>query len=187
MLQASAIGIYGNRGAEILTEAAKAGTGFLAEVGQQWEAAIALPRTTKLAILRIGVVLGAGGGFLEKVVPLFKLFAGGHLGSGRQYISWIHLDDVIGAMLFLLKKQQGGIYNLTAPQPITARELFRELGQTLKRPSWLHAPGFALKLLYGEMAGEVLLGGQKVLPVALQQAGYKFRYPEIQTALKSLL
>ncbi|MCS6985202.1 MAG: TIGR01777 family oxidoreductase [Leptospiraceae bacterium] len=188
VLQASAIGYYGNRGDEILDENSPPGTGFLAELAQDWEkAAQPIAEHCPLAILRFGIVLGKNGGFMTRVAPLFRLFLGGHLGSGKQFLSWIHLKDVLGIVRFLIDKRQGGTYNVTSPQPLAAKEFFRELGKAIHRPSWLHAPEFVLHLLYGEMAKEVLLSGQRVLPLALQQKGYSFRFPILPLAIHSLL
>lgn len=187
LLQASGIGFYGSQGDTWLDESAAAGTGFLAEVARSWEAASADAPVKRRIVLRIGVVLGHGG-FLPRVKIPFRFFVGGHLGSGRQWFSWIHLTDLISAMIFLMQPDQpAGIYNLSSPNPVTARNFYQTLGQTLHRPSWLHVPEFTLKLLLREMAEELLLPSQRAIPPRLLAAGFKFQFPEISDALHDLV
>jgi uncharacterized protein (TIGR01777 family) len=137
--------------------------------------------------MRIGIVLGHGGGALEKMLPPFRMGLGGPIGSGRQWLSWIHLDDVVGAAMFLLERSDlTGAFNFTAPHPVTMHEFARTLAKVLGRPALVRVPGFALRLALGEMADSVLQGS-RVLPRRLLQAGYTFRYPELETALKEVL
>lgn len=188
-LSGSATGYYGLRGDEPLTEAAGPGNDFLSQVCVAWEAAAA-PATklgVRTVLLRIGLVLGTGGGALPQILLPFKFFAGGPLGHGRQWWSWIHLDDVTGLIHFALDNRQvEGPLNLTAPNPVTNREFARLVGQVLGRPSWLPAPAPVLRLALGEMADALLLGGQRVLPAKAQTLGYKFQFPELLPVLKDL-
>jgi uncharacterized protein (TIGR01777 family) len=190
VIQASGIGYYGNSGDTVLDETSSAGTGFLADVAMQWErstdpvAALGVRRV----IIRTGVVLGRGGGFLSRVLLPFKLFMGGYMGSGRQWFSWIHMEDEVSAICFLLEQDAArGAFNLSAPQPLTAKDFFSEVGRTLNRPSWLPVPGFALRLALGEMAEELILSGQRALPKRLLTAGYAFHYPLARDALQNIL
>jgi len=190
VIQASAIGFYGDRGDEKLDEASEMGEGFLADVVERWEAAIAPVQDlgVRLVTLRLGVVLGRGGGMLAKVVTPFRLFVGGHLGSGRQWMSWVHLDDVAGAIGFCLDNEScEGVYNLTAPEAVRAQEFFATVGQAMRRPSWLHVPGIILRILLGDMAREMLLAGQRVAPKRLVEGGYNFKYAQLAGALEDIL
>lgn len=189
VVQGSAVGFYGPRdGGEALDERSGSGTGFLAEVCREWEASSApvedlgVPR----AVVRTGVVLGPGGA-LARMLPPFRFFLGGPVGSGRQVLSWVHLADEVGAIRYLIEHRLGGTYNLTAPEPATSREFARTLGRVLGRPALLPAPGFALRLLFGRMADEALLAGQRALPRALLEAGYAFRFPGLEPALREAL
>ena len=190
LIQASAIGYYGNRKNELLTEASDSGKGFLADLAKQWETCVEPIRQQgiRCATIRTGIVLGRGGGFLERVVLPFKLGLGGHLGNGKQWVSWIHLADEVSAIRFLIEQENlEGVFNLTAPNPLLARDFFKILGRVLKRPSWLHPPAFMLRLMMGELASELLLSGQRVLPDRLTCSGYKFKYPDAYSALQSIL
>ena len=190
VIQASGIGYYGDSGDEILEESSLPGSGFLSDVAGKWE-----PSTKKVesagvrhVIIRTGVVLGADGGFLSRVILPFRLFVGGRLGSGHQWIPWIHLDDEVGAIVFLLEEEKlQGVFNLTAPHPLTSKDFFGLLGKVLRRPSWLPVPGFALRLLLGEMAKELILSGQRALPKRLLDSGYEFKYPDAESALRQVL
>lgn len=189
-IQMSAIGYYGWGGDNLLDENSPAGKGFLAELTQQWEAAASEINKlgVKLMIARTGLVVGKGGGLLSKITPPFRFYLGGHFGKGDQWMSWIHLDDVVNAIQFLLKsKPSYTVYNLTSPQAEKARDFFRALGRELHRPSWLHLPEFLLKVALGEMAKETILISQKVYPAHLIKAGFEFRYPELTQALASLV
>ncbi|HXG41791.1 MAG TPA: TIGR01777 family oxidoreductase [Dehalococcoidia bacterium] len=189
-LSASATGYYGDRGDEPLDEGAAPGRGFLAELCQAWEQAsqAAASAGTRVVNPRIGVVLTARGGALARLLPLFRLGLGGSLGSGRQYMSWVDLEDLVEALLFLLSQEEmTGAVNVTSPNPITNAEFTRTLARVLGRPAFLRVPAFALRLLLGEMAQEALLSGQRVLPARLQAAGFRFRYPELEASLRHAL
>lgn len=191
-LSASAIGYYGPRGDEILSEASPSGTGFLAELCRDWEAAAlqAEGLGIRVTITRLGVVLGENGGALAMMLPVFRLGLGGPLGSGRQWMSWIHRDDVVSLLVQFLEKRQEmiveGPVNLTAPNPVTNREFSRILGHIVRRPAFLPMPGFILRLLLGQMAEELLLTGQRVLPERAQRLGLHFHFPELQAALAAI-
>lgn len=184
----SAVGIYGSRGDEILTESSTFGNDYLAEVCQEWEkqAATAESLGIRVARIRTGVVLGKSGGALEKMLPPFKAFVGGRIGSGKQWMSWVHLDDLVGIIYHALTNPMNGAFNGTAPSPVSNAEFTSELASALGRPALFPVPGFALKVMFGEMA-EMLLGGQRVLPRATEAAGYRFQYPELGPALRNIL
>jgi uncharacterized protein (TIGR01777 family) len=190
VIQASGIGYYGDRGDELLEESSLAGSGFLVEVAKRWEESTKKVESVgvRQVIIRTGVVLGADGGFLSRVLLPFRLFVGGHLGSGHQWIPWIHLDDEVGAIMFLMEKENlQGVFNLTAPNPLTSKDFFRLLGRVMRRPSWLPVPGFALRLLLGEMAKELILSGQRAVPKRLLDSGYEFKYADAESALREIL
>jgi len=189
LLQGSAVGYYGACGDEEVTEDHPPGDNFLAAVSLEWEAASAKVEAlgVRRAVLRTGIVLAREGGALPKMALPFRLFAGGPLGDGRQWVPWLHLADQVGALRFLLDCADArGPFNLSAPQPVRNRELSRALGRTLSRPSFLPAPRFALHLVLGEMAA-ILLDGQRAVPRALLKLGYRFRFPEVEPALRDLL
>jgi len=186
---ASAIGIYGSRGDEILDERSGRGDGFLAEVCVALEQAAdrAAALGMRIVKLRIGIVLGLGGGALARMLPAFRVGVAGRLGSGRQWMSWIHVDDLVGLIEFaLIHDGVAGPVNATAPNPVTNAQFTAELARTLHRPAFVPVPAFALKLMFGEMAS-VLVDGQRVLPRAALEAGFSFEYPEIGPALRNLL
>jgi hypothetical protein len=188
LLNGSAIGYYGPHGDETLTEETRPGDDFLSRVCIDWEEEAKKAESDGLRVIRLrtGVVLGKGGGALAKMVPPFKLFAGGPLGSGKQWMSWIHIEDEVGLIQFLLENHDAhGAFNATAPNPVTMKEFCKTLGTVLNRPSWAPMPAFALRLLLGEMA-EMLLTGQRVLPEKAQKMGYAFKYPNLLNALHSL-
>ena len=188
LVSTSAVGYYGFHGDEELGEADGPGDDFLARLCVEWEAEALRAREggARVVIGRFGIVLGPGGGVLGNMVPLFRAFLGGPLGSGRQWFSWIHIEDLFGALVHLARTpQSAGAYNLTAPEPVTNRQLARELGRVLHRPSLLPAPGFAVRLALGEF-GDVLLKGQRVLPRRLQAEGFAFLHPGLEAALRSL-
>ncbi len=190
LLCASAIGYYGDRGEETLDEQSSQGAGFLADLTAAWEAAAEPARRAGIRIvhLRLGVVLGRERGALARLLPLFRLGLGGPVGGGRQYMSWIHRDDAIGAMLHLLElPNAAGPYNLTAPQPATNKEFARALGRALRRPAVLPVPGFALRAVFGEMASETLLASARALPQRLMDSGFAFRFPDLDAALRNLV
>jgi uncharacterized protein (TIGR01777 family) len=167
IIQPSGIGYYGSRGDELLSETATAGSGFLAEIARNWEACIdaVAEKQVRLIKLRIGLVLGEKGGFLSLAKLPFYFFVGGHPGSGKQWLSWIHLEDLVNVMIYLIEnKNFAGIFNLSAPHPALARDFFKTVGAAIHRPSWMPIPEFALRLLMGEMAQELLLSSQRVHP-----------------------
>jgi hypothetical protein len=188
LVSQSATGYYGPRDDQPLTEDAPAGDDFLAQVVVAWERE-AFQAGTELRVVttRTGVVLSPAGGALAKMLPFFRLGIGGPVAGGRQYVPWIHLDDVVGAMLFCLDTPQAaGPVNLTAPNPVTNAELSRTLGRVLSRPAVLPVPALALKVLYGEMA-QIVTTGQRVLPARLEQLRYAFRHPDLEAALRDVL
>jgi hypothetical protein len=187
-LSASAVGYYGSRGDEIVTEASPPGSDFLSALCAEWEeeAVKAEAHGVRVVRIRTGIVLGKGQGALKKMVPPFKMFMGGPLGSGKQWMPWIHIEDEIGLLLFLMENEHArGAFNATAPNPVTMEEFARALGDVLKRPSWVSVPPSALALIAGEMA-DMLLTGQRAVPEAATKLGYRFKYPMIDEALKSL-
>jgi uncharacterized protein len=190
LISASAIGFYGNRGEEVLNEQSASGDDFLAEVCREWELATrpAAERGIRVANLRFGVILSTEGGALAKMLTPFKLGVGGKVGDGRQYMSWVTLDDAVGAIYHaLLKEDLRGPINVVAPRPVTNLEFTKTLGRVLSRPTVLPAPAFALRLAFGEMADALLLSSMRVEPLRLKESGYTFKYPELEGALKSLL
>jgi uncharacterized protein (TIGR01777 family) len=189
-LSGSAIGIYGARNDEQLTEVSTHGTGFLAEVCEQWEAAAkpAVDAGIRTVYLRTGIVLSPKGGALKKLLPLFKLGVGGKFGNGKQWQSWISIDDEIGAIEHLLTANVSGAVNLTAPNPVTNAEFTKVLASVLKRPAIVPVPTFAPKIvLGGELADALLFTGQRVIPAALNASGYMFKHTTLESAFRSLL
>lgn len=189
LINASAVGYYGPRGDEIITEEAAPGTDFLSQLCCNWEgeARQAEQLGMRVVLLRTGIVLGAGGGALAKMVPPFKWFTGGPLGSGKQWMSWIHLHDQVRLILYLMENPQAaGPVNATAPNPERNKDFSRALGKVLHRPSWLPVPGFLLRIGLGEMA-DMLLTGQRVIPAVAQKLGFEFRYPTLPEALKACM
>jgi hypothetical protein len=190
LVSASATGIYGNRHDEEVDELAPSGNGFLAEVCREWEAAVEPAHDADIRVvkLRIGPVLSTKGGALAKMLPPFKMGVGGVIASGRQYFSWITLDDLVSAILFALDNESlKGPVNAVTPHPVTNREFTKTLGRVLGRPTIFPMPAFAARLAFGEMADEMLIGGVKVSPHELIQAGFPFAYPELEPALRHLL
>jgi uncharacterized protein (TIGR01777 family) len=186
---ASAVGYYGDRGDEELTERSPAGSGFLADVVRQWEAAAEPARAAGIRVvsLRFGVVLSPDGGALRRMLPPFRLGVGGRIGGGDQYMSWVAIDDVVGAVQHALETEQlSGPVNATAPEPVTNSEFTKTIGRVLGRPTLMRVPGPALRLALGEFSSEVL-NGQRVLPARLMESGYRFRYPQLEGALRNLL
>ena len=189
LVSTSAVGYYGDRGDELLTEASPRGEGFLADVSRDWEAEAfsAENQGARVVVARFGIVLGKNGGALKQMLPAFRFGLGGPLGDGRQWFPWIHMDDLLSAILFALTENalQGPI-NLTAPNPVQNRTFVKALGRVLRRPALIPVPGCVLKTLMGEL-GEVLLSSQRVLPVKLLDSGFRFEYPDIGPALKQLV
>ena len=187
---ASAIGFYGERGAKAVDETAEAGSGFLADVCRQWEAACQDARDAGIRVvnLRIGVVLSPDGGALGKMLTPFKMGVGGRVGDGKQYWSWIALDDVVGAIDHALKTESlAGPVNAVSPQAVTNAMFTHVLGKVLRRPTMFPMPSFAARLALGQMAEELLLASTRVRPTALQRSGYIFQYPDLEGALRQLL
>lgn len=189
-ISASAIGIYGNRSDEILTEESSFGDDFLAKVCVEWEKASSVLKEKNIRVVyaRFGIVLSKHGGALEKMLTPVKFGVGGKLGSGRQFMGWVSIDDTINAINFLLTNETlSDAFNLTAPNPVTNEEFTKTLGKILSRPTFFTAPEFALKLAFGEMAEVALLASQRVTPEKLQRVGFQFKYPILEAALTKLL
>jgi hypothetical protein len=188
LIQSSAVGYYGTHGDQDITEDAPLGSDFLADVSQEWEAATAEVEKmgVRRVIIRTGIVLSTKGGVLPLMALPFRLFAGGPIGSGKQQIPWIHIDDQIGAIRFLMENAAArGAYNLSAPNPLSNAEFGKAIGRALGRPSFFPTPGIAFKLAFGELA-MLLLEGQRAVPRRLQEAGYAFQYADADAALKDL-
>ena len=188
LVSGSAIGYYGTSETAVFEETSPSGSDFLAEVCQKWEAEAAKVKELglRLVIIRIGIVL-ANGGALAKMIEPFKLFAGGPIGSGKQWFSWIHRDDLVNLIAETISNEQmSGVYNATAPNPVKMQQLCQNLGEVMNRPSWLNVPAFALELLLGDGA-IVVLEGQQVLPKRAQELGFKYQYPELKPALQEII
>lgn len=187
LISSSAVGFYGSSLTASLNETSPSGDDFLAEICREWEAAAQEAKDTRVVLLRTGIVLAEDGGALGRMLPVFQIFAGGPLGSGQQWVSWIHRDDVVGLIIEALNNAGfEGVYNATAPNPVRMGDLCSAIGQILERPSWLLVPEFALQTLLGEGA-MLVVDGQRVLPVKTEEAGYKFKYATVEDALKNIL
>lgn len=189
-ISASATGFYGDTGSETITETSAAGTGFLPEVCVEWEASTqpAEEAGIRTVHLRTGIVMSKKGGALKKMLPPFLLGGGGILGTGKQYMSWITLADMVGAIRFAMENDSlSGPVNLTAPNPVDNKEFTKILGRVIKRPTIAPLPGFAAKLIFGEMADAILLSGTKVLPTKLTEAGYSFTHATLEPALQDVM
>jgi len=190
LIQASAIGFYGARNDEELDESSSTGRGFLAGMVREWEESTAAASSfgVRRVVIRSGLVLDGDGGVLPRFLRQFKLLVGGPLGSGKQWMSWIHRRDEVAAIRFLLEREDlAGVFNLTAPGPLTMKGFARTLGGVIRRPAWLPVPAFLLRLLFGQMAEETILSGQRVLPQALLKAGFRFSYPDLEGSLLEIL
>lgn len=190
LVNQSAIGFYGDRGEAMVDESAEPGEGYDSEVVREWEATAREAEGTgvRLVIIRTGHVLDPSGGLLGELLTPFKLGVGGPIAGGDQYMSWVHIDDEIGILLWALDDERvSGVVNSTAPNPVTNREFARAIGRALHRPAAMPVPGFVLDLKFGSEFGKVLRGGQRVMPRRALDLGYEFQYPEIDGALKSLL
>jgi uncharacterized protein (TIGR01777 family) len=188
LLSTSAVGLYGSQGDDLLTEETAAGSDFLAALSSDWEdeAQQAEKKGARVALMRFGVVLAAGGGALGKMVPAFRMFAGGPVGNGRHWFPWIHMSDLIGAIEFLISRQDlAGPFNFVAPGQIRNVDFAQSLGKSLGRPAVMPAPAFMLRLLLGEM-GNTLLSSQRAVPDRLTRAGFDFRFPDAAQALANL-
>lgn len=189
LINTSAVGYYGTSETQVFDETSASGDDFLAEVCRQWESAAlqAKDHGTRTVILRFGIVLAKEGGALQKMLLAFNTFIGGPLGTGKQWVSWVHRDDVVSLIeTALTNNQWDGIYNATAPNPVTMADLANALGSVISRPSWLPVPGFVLELLLSDGA-KVVLEGQKVLPKRTQEQGFSFKFPTVKEALIDLL
>jgi uncharacterized protein len=189
LVSASGAGYYGNRGDEVLTEEAPAGDDFLARLAADWEreAHAAAAKGARVVVVRLGVVLGKGGGAMAQMIPAFKFGLGGPIGSGRQWLPWIHLEDLSAAMLFLIDHPEiSGPVNLCAPEPVTNRDFAGALGRALNRPAFMPAPAFMVRMALGEFAA-VLLGSQRAVSQKLLQHGFGFRHPDIQSAVDAIV
>ncbi len=187
MICASGTGIYGNRGDEILTEDSSAGTGFIADVCREWEAAAAPAAAVGIRVIhmRLGIALARGGGALTKMLTPFRLGLGGAIGNGRQFMGWIAIEDVVGAVMHLIDKSQlAGPVNFVAPQAVTNREFSKTLGSVLHRPAILPLPAMAARLVFGEMAQELLLASERAEPRRLLTDGFVFQYQQLRGALE---
>jgi uncharacterized protein len=185
IIQSSATGYYGDQGDIKLDENSAQGNLFISKVAQQWEDSTKSAQNNQVRhiIIRSGIVIGEGGGMLDKVSPLFKMFIGGHPGNGEQWMSWIHLNDEIAAIIHLLEKEDAsGVFNLTAPNPIKAKDFFKDYGRAINRPSWIPAPEIGLKMLFGQMADELLLASQRIYPTKLVESGFQFQFPDTKKA-----
>ncbi len=188
LCSASAVGYYGDRGDDILTEAESVGDGFLAHIGHDWEneALKARDKGVRVATLRFGIVLGKNGGAMAKMIPAFKSFVGGPLGDGKQWFPWIHLNDLIAAVLFIIDHPDlEGPFNFCAPQPVRNRELAETMGRVLKRPSVMPAPAFMIRLMLGEV-GSAVLESQRAIPDRLAKNGFTFKYPDLESAVREI-
>ena len=190
VVQASAIGFYGSRGDDELDESSSRGRGFLADVTKLWEESTIEVETlgVRRVIVRTALVLAREAELIRRISLPFKLFVGGPQGSGRQWMSWIHLQDEAGAIAFLLGREDlSGIFNLAAPEPVRNSDFYRELGRVMRRPSILRTPSFLLRAALGEMADELLLTSQRVMPKRLLEHGFSFLYPDLSSALKEII
>jgi uncharacterized protein (TIGR01777 family) len=186
VVQASAVGYYGSKGDEILDEKSLKGSGFLSDVVQAWENSTkdVEAHGARRLIIRSGIVLGKGSKILSLLKIPFKLFVGGYAGSGKQWISWIHLEDEIRIIRFLIDNPQiSGKVNLVSPEPVKMKEFAQGIGKIIKRPSWTKAPAFLMRLFLGDMAKETVLASQKIFPKKLLEAGYQFKFPNLEPAL----
>lgn len=190
LIQASGVGYYGDRGDELLDEDSTNGSGFLADVARRWEQSVREVETlgVRLTTIRLGVVLGPNGGVMSRLIPPFRFFVGGHPGSGRQWLPWVHIRDVIGVIRFLIESADcEGPFNLTVPEPIRSKDFYNLLGRAMRRPAVFPMPAFALKLALGEMATELLLPSTKAVPKKLLKAGYEFKFTDSAAAFKDIL
>lgn len=190
VIQASAAGYYGMTLKDtVFDETGPMGSGYLATVTRRWEdSSLPIEKAgIRRVVIRTGLVLARHGGALKKLTLPYQFFAGGHVGTGWQYMSWIHMKDQVNAIIYLMENSNlAGVFNLTAPNPVTSREFSRALGRVMRRPAWLPVPSFAVKFLFGEMGEEALLLGQRVVPKRLAEEGFTFRFPDIHSALKDL-
>ncbi len=189
LISTSAVGYYGDRGDEILSEDASAGDDFLATLGKDWEKAACQAKDKGIRVVtpRFGIILGKDGGAMAKMLPAFRWFVGGPLGDGMQWFPWVHMDDVVSAIIHAVEqKDLEGPVNLCSPTPVRNRDLAKALGSVLGRPSFMPAPGFMIRLVMGELGG-VLLSSQRALPQRLLSSGFRFQYPDLNAALRQII
>ncbi|KAK8950818.1 hypothetical protein KSP39_PZI004449 [Platanthera zijinensis] len=188
LISATAIGYYGTSETQVFDETSSSGNDYLAEVCREWETkALEVDKDVRFVLIRIGIVLGKDGGALAKMIPLFMMFAGGPLGSGKQWFSWIHVDDLVNLIYEALRNPSyKGVINGTAPHPVRLSEMCDQLGQAMGRPSWLPVPDFAVKAILGEGA-TIVLEGKKVLPVKAKELGFTYKYPFVKDALRDIV
>ena len=189
-ISGSAIGFYGNRGNELVDESSKAGSGFASELCQQWEATTQPLKQagTRVVNIRTGIVLSPAGGALQKMLLHFKLGLGGILGSGKQYVSWLSIDDMVDMVKFVISNESiSGPVNMVSPEPVTNSQLTKALGSALHRPTFFPMPAIIARLLFGEMADELLLSSTRVRPEKMLESGYRFHHADLSEALKYLL
>ena len=190
IIQASGIGYYGMRGQELLDEDSSGGTGFLAEVSKKWEQSIKPieNQNVRLAIIRLAPVLGKNGGMMARLLPAFRFFLGCIPGSGRQWFSWVHIEDVVAVIQLLIEDQDTrGIFNLSAPNPLQAKHFYKLLAKLMHRPPPVKIPAWVLRFILGEMADELLMADQRTIPKKLMEKGYTFEYPTAESALTQIL
>jgi uncharacterized protein (TIGR01777 family) len=190
VIQSSGIGYYGSTSDQMVDESSLPGKGFLVDVAQEWEASTKKVESWDIrhVVIRTGVVLGREGGALPRLLTPFRFFVGGPLGSGKQWLPWIHLEDEVGAIRYLMEKEDlSGPFNLCAPEPVVMKHFCRTLGKVMGRPSWLPIPEFMLHLLFGQIAKEVLLSGQRAVPRRIIEDGYQFKYSSLRPALQEIL
>jgi uncharacterized protein (TIGR01777 family) len=187
-ISSSGINFYGTHGDEVITEESPSGADFLSDVCRQWETlAIEAASRSRVVLVRSGMVLDRTGGALPRLALPFRLFAGGPIGTGQQYVSWIALEDWMGLISWVLTKNHvSGPLNFTAPAPVTNKEFARTLGRVLRRPSFIPAPAAAVRFALGDLADALILGGQRVVPARVQALGYEFRYPSLEPALRAI-
>jgi uncharacterized protein (TIGR01777 family) len=188
--KADSTGFYGNTEDRILSEDSSPGSGFLAEVCQKTEHTIQQIETpgVRLAILRLGVVLGTGGGLISRLLPPFRFYLGCRIAAANQWLSWIQIDDVAEAIRFIIERSDlKGVFNLTSPNPVPAKDFYTSLGKAMHRPVLFSVPTFALKLLLRDMASELFLASQRAIPQNLLHAGYEFRYPDVESTLQDII
>ncbi|HLA41892.1 MAG TPA: TIGR01777 family oxidoreductase, partial [Aggregatilineales bacterium] len=189
LIQSSAVGYYGPCRDEIITEDSSAGRDFLAGVCKEWEASTQAVEEmgVRRCVIRSGIILSRRGGVMKRLLPIFKLGGGGTVGSGKQYYPWIHIGDEVDAIRFLIdSKKASGVFNLSAPEPVRNKEFTKALGKALSRPTLFPAPAIPMRIVFGEMA-TIILDGQRAIPQHLQEAGYQFRFTELESAFRHLL
>ena len=188
IIQSSAIGYYGNDTVAVCDESSNKGDGFLSDVCERWESALQIQdHSVRKVIIRTGVVLGGDSGMMPKLLFPIKYFMGSVFGKGDNMVSWIHVNDLVNAIEYLIRNGSSGVYNLTAPNPISSKDMNRAIAKRLKRPLWFRIPKFILKIIFGEMADELLLANQNVLPKRLLKTSFRFRFSKIEDAIQDII